>query len=894
MSLSKGDVVDRYIIDGPLGSGGMGEVYRARDTRLQRNVALKILRLDLSPQSLDSNERTGPTDGAARMLREARAAAALDHPNVVAIFDVGQILDEGPLKGTTYLAMELIKGRPLRAFVGDASVPVRQRLRWLVEVAKALGAAHEAGLVHRDVKPDNVMVRNDGAVKVLDFGIARRARNAPINPTGWTEQVATATATQAGVIVGTPLYIAPEQLRGDPLDGRADQFSWAVMAYELLTGKPPWRMDDGPVALLSQILTARPPPLDGFDEIPPHAKTTLLRALEKDRELRFASMADVVAALEGDADPFAPTASKIATGRTVISSRSGGADASSVSAPTERAEISAREPPPPPPAAVETNRATSHTRPSPVPPAPGRSRTLVIGSIALIAAGAIAGGLAWRSRATSGRAPAASAIAAPVAGCTSNRACVDAHGGEAWVCRASDKQCAAIASQDCTAKYEPRDLEHDDTVWIGAMFPLKGPLVSFGQMNANGVDLARREVSEATRSLGDEGSAQHVRRLGIVLCDDSDDPMRAAKHLVDDVGVPAIVGFKSGQEIVDVAGSLLIKRQILTVATLTSNPLITKLPQPSGLPRMVWRTTLGYDALADATAAFIEGTLAPHAARGNTQARIVLVRLAKGAESAFADRLFDKVVFNGKRAVENGGAYQEIVLPIGDATDERLGPVVAKIVREAPSIVVMVIDEPSANALAEAVDKQWATPKRPLPFFVAANSSTSVFDEYIGTDAARRRRVFAIDSVSSTGENAHFVFRYNGAYEPAVSRWANPASSYDAFYMLAYASVALGSGPLDGAALARAIPRLLPPGVPTEVGPNGVLQAVSALTSGASIDLRGAASALDFNVATGEASVDLALLCPDVDGAGQAAGDIESGLVYRSATGRVDGQLKCR
>src|SRR5262249_55564290 len=145
------------------------------------------------------------SEGSARMLREARAAAALDHPNAVAIFDVGAV---GEL---TFIAMELIEGRALRHYVGRAGVSWDKRLRWLADVARALGAAHKRGLIHRDIKPENVMVRDDGVVKVLDFGIARRP-DAPVDPVGATQKLGLEQLTGRGIVVGTPRYMSPEQL----------------------------------------------------------------------------------------------------------------------------------------------------------------------------------------------------------------------------------------------------------------------------------------------------------------------------------------------------------------------------------------------------------------------------------------------------------------------------------------------------------------------------------------------------------------------------------------------------------------------------------------------------------------------------------------------------------
>jgi serine/threonine-protein kinase len=306
MPLEAGDPIDRYRILERLGAGGMGEVYRARDPRLLRDVALKILRPSLGTATLSDPA----SDGAARVLREARAAAALEHPNVVAVYDVGEIQEPLALRGTPYIAMELVKGRSLRAYVGAPDVPMEERLRWLVDVARALAAAHKAGLVHRDVKPENVMIRDDGVVKVLDFGIAKPAEVPRDDVTSSTEALLLPHLTARGAIVGTPRYMPPEQMRGEALDGRADQFAWGVVAYELLAGRPPWVGDGDLLHVVSQVLSTDPPaPRSVSPELPEGVDAVVMRALAKARDERFASMDDLVSALAAASNvPASPAA----------------------------------------------------------------------------------------------------------------------------------------------------------------------------------------------------------------------------------------------------------------------------------------------------------------------------------------------------------------------------------------------------------------------------------------------------------------------------------------------------------------------------------------------------------------------------------------------------------
>ncbi|HEY4120600.1 MAG TPA: protein kinase [Byssovorax sp.] len=304
--LARDAEVGRYRVARLLGRGGMGAVYAAEDTLLARSVALKLLAL---PADL-TGSRAG--DARLRLLREARAAAAIEHPNVVAIYDVGEH------DGAPFLAMELVAGQTLRARLDAASTPA-EKARWMREIAAALTAAHARGLVHRDIKPENVMVRGDGSVKVLDFGIARRTGalvdpHAPTDAVGASPRHASgiSTITEAGAVVGTPRYMAPEQLRGDDVDARADQFAWGVVAYEVFAGALPWDASSG-AALIASVLERDPPPLTAAAGAPAALVAVVERALAKDPGKRFPTMAALAVAF--DAAVGAPAAEPSVTGR---------------------------------------------------------------------------------------------------------------------------------------------------------------------------------------------------------------------------------------------------------------------------------------------------------------------------------------------------------------------------------------------------------------------------------------------------------------------------------------------------------------------------------------------------------------------------------------------------
>ncbi|HEU4613710.1 MAG TPA: serine/threonine-protein kinase, partial [Kofleriaceae bacterium] len=274
--LAPGTEVGRYIVERVAGAGAMGVVYAARDPSLDRTVALKLV------------AATGDAHARDRMLREARAMAQLSHRNVVTIFDVGTHGDD------VFLAMEFLPGRTLRQWLAERTRTTREIVRVLCEAGRGLAAAHDAGLVHRDIKPDNVLIADDGRVCITDFGLARTAGGGPA--TERPEGSAPATAlTATGHLLGTPAYMAPEQLAGGAADVRSDQFSFCIVAYECLAGRRPF--DGTTIAELRDAIAREPA---AIPRAPKRLEHVIRRGLATDPDRRFASMTELIDALSRD------------------------------------------------------------------------------------------------------------------------------------------------------------------------------------------------------------------------------------------------------------------------------------------------------------------------------------------------------------------------------------------------------------------------------------------------------------------------------------------------------------------------------------------------------------------------------------------------------------------
>jgi serine/threonine protein kinase/Flp pilus assembly protein TadD len=277
-----GKTLSHYRIVEKIGAGGMGEVYRAEDPRLGRDVAIKVL----------PREHATDSDRLRRFEQETRAAGALNHPNVCAIYDVGTDA------GSPFVVMELLDGESLRARLAAGSVEVRRAIDYATQAALGLAAAHGKGIVHRDLKPENLFVTRDGRVKILDFGLAKRTGGIIPGPQGEQPTQDAVPATQAGWLLGTVGYMSPEQARGESADARSDIWSLGCVLYEMLAGREPFRKGT-PVETLSALLTEDPAPLSSpSGTVPGAAERIVARCLKKRPEDRFASAADLHFALQ--------------------------------------------------------------------------------------------------------------------------------------------------------------------------------------------------------------------------------------------------------------------------------------------------------------------------------------------------------------------------------------------------------------------------------------------------------------------------------------------------------------------------------------------------------------------------------------------------------------------
>jgi serine/threonine protein kinase len=287
MALNSGAKLGSYEVESPLGAGGMGEVYLATQSNLGRRVAIKVL----------AAETTSDPERIRRFEQEARAASALNHPNIISIYDVGRE------NTTAYIAMEFVDGHTLRALLESGPLTIKRTLQIAVQIANGLAKAHAAGIVHRDLKPENIMVTRDGFVKILDFGLAKLLKQLDSSPQNMTATV----GSQPGAVLGTAGYMSPEQARGEPVDYRADIFSLGSILYEMVTGKQPFRRDSAAQTLAAIIEDDPQPVAEANVKTPIPLRWVIERCLQKDPGERYLSTVDLARDLQNIRDHLSDT-----------------------------------------------------------------------------------------------------------------------------------------------------------------------------------------------------------------------------------------------------------------------------------------------------------------------------------------------------------------------------------------------------------------------------------------------------------------------------------------------------------------------------------------------------------------------------------------------------------
>src|SRR5499427_4154299 len=266
MTVEAGSKLGPYEIVSPIGAGGMGEVYKARDDRLKRDVAIKVLPASYSQDA----------DRLRRFEQEAQAAGALNHPNITAVHDLGSH------EGAPYIVTELLEGETLRTRLSGGAIPVRKAVDYAVQIARGLAAAHSKGITHRDLKPENVFLTSDGRVKILDFGLARREKL--LSAAERTRAPTVTLETLPGTVTGTVGYMSPEQVTGQPGDARSDIFSFGCLLYEMVTGQRAFSGRTGAETMAAILKEDPPDPLQSGRPIPPDLARVIAHCLRKELE----------------------------------------------------------------------------------------------------------------------------------------------------------------------------------------------------------------------------------------------------------------------------------------------------------------------------------------------------------------------------------------------------------------------------------------------------------------------------------------------------------------------------------------------------------------------------------------------------------------------------------
>ncbi len=911
---------DKYRIERVLGIGGMATVYLGVH-RNGHKVAVKILHPELS-KSASQRER---------FVREGYVANSIDHPGSVRVLD-----DDVAEDGCPFLVIELLDGQTLdeRRRHGGGKLPVRDVLAIGHALCDALAAAHDMGVIHRDIKPENVFVCGDGTLKILDFGIAKVA------------------SEEAGLggLAGTPAFMPPEQALGDimgPIDARADLWAAGATMFTLLTGRFVHDASRTTEFLTSTATKSAPLLHDVAPDMPDAVAKVVDTALAYDRDDRFVDAREMrdeiaVAYREVVGETLAVTAPRGGAGvlsaapisifpaarpsfrPPPMSSRSGTASARNrqisiatlvdlprtlpgrSDEPTLINDPSLREEGPPSiSGSINTSGPESTIAPPTLsgapPPRAVRSRAIL----------ALAAGLGmmltlavlFGVRAVRGPRTGLSDTTTPQScegkgcvktGCTSSAECVAEHDGKPAVCRKDTGTCVNLETDLCRVLADKSEIENDTTIWVGAMYPYGPKGSTYGKQAARAVELARKDFKDMG-GIPPLAVGGKPRPLGLILCDDSETPEPAARHLVDALNIPVIIGFARSKEVLDLANTFFLPKGVFALASNTASMLVDIHHAP-GEPRLVLRATWSADMINHPRAALIGGMVEPMLqARGVLRTgegmRVAIVRANNASGVSHADKMLSLLHWNGKSAAENGDLVRQFVVP--DELERKDKPEALNVMADSVATFAphVVIEAGADQSPFLAIERRWLPKTKFRTNYVTCGQlGDPDLEKLVSERPDAYRRLFSINSTIPQAMTK-FIMHHNEIFtDEKIDPFNCSSAPYDAFYTAAYAIIALGDEPITGKALARSVRRLVPPGESIDVGPAGIYKAIKLLRDGKNVDLAGSQTSLDFDPETGDPTGDFTVRCIDP----KLRTTVESGLVYRAKSGKFEGAMKCQ
>ncbi len=491
-----------------------------------------------------------------------------------------------------------------------------------------------------------------------------------------------------------------------------------------------------------------------------------------------------------------------------------------------------------------------------------------------------------------------------VASCTTNAQCTGTNAVAPWICR-PDQVCAPLLSDDCTTLLaDPEDLGDRNVVWLGMLLPLDPATASLSKAKEDAAELARNDFNVTSGGLAPITSGGPKRRFAFVVCDDTANADRAAEHLTADVRVPAIIGPVYSDTLITVATDVTIPRSVLLVTPSATATDITNLP---GKNDLIWRTCPSDAVQAAAMALVIKSTIEPAVdASVLTQGEALkLANIHKGDAYGLGlgDALEQDLVFNGTSAAANEANGDYIAVDYGDPSDPadtdpaaEYAAAVAQVLALSPHVIVLTGTQEMITSIMTPIEAKWPAGLAYRPYYLLSDGAYPRPEllQLVGTDAGLRARVLGTAPGTTSPAYTAFLGRYASIFQDGTQAVLSTAATYDAAYLLAYATTAIGATPITGANLVGGLKKVVVPGATAvAIGTDDINVALNALLAGGEIKVAGTSGPLDYDVSTGDPEGDIQVWCLSVNASGSASGFQNSGLFYAGGAQELEGTHQC-